>query len=146
MSTERSTAIVDSVKATNAAHGAKCGLTEKEKTKVEKQQYENGKLYQYNGTEFVELAPSTDAKVPVSDEAMAAVKSVRKAAQQLIRLRPELSLAASAMLLAASELPDIAERVQVYGQRVYSKADNPDTPDSKAGQGLDSFTVRQVTT
>lgn len=95
-------------------------------------QYGKGKLYQYTGAEFVELEPSTEAKLPVSDEAMEAVKQVRKAAQNLIKLRPELSLTASAMLLAASELPNIAELVQKYGQQVYSKGTVPATLDDKA--------------
>jgi hypothetical protein len=84
-----------------------------------KQQYEKGRLYQWNGSEFVELEPATDTKVPVSEEAMEAVKAVRKSAHQRIGLRPELSLVASAMLLAAAELSDIDDRVRQYGQRVY---------------------------
>lgn len=83
-------------------------------------QYSKGKLYQYNGTGFVELEPSEEKKLPVSDDAVEAVKVVRKTAHKLIGLRPELSLCASAMLLAAAELPDIAERVRAYGQRVYA--------------------------
>lgn len=112
----------------------------------DEKQYSTGKLYQYNGIEFVELEPSTDIKIPISEEAMDAVKSVRKAAQRLIKLRPELSLTASAMLLAASEVPNVAEIVQKYGQQVYSNADNSVTAESKAGQEGDSFTVQQVTT
>ena len=84
------------------------------------EKYEKGKLYQYNGTDFVELQPSNDIKLPISEEAMEAVKAVRKAAQSLIKMRPELSLTASAMLLAAAKLSDIAEIVQRYGQSVYS--------------------------
>lgn len=90
---------------------------------TEKQHYEKGKLYQYNGSEFVELEPSTDIKVPVSEKAMDALKTVRKAAQGLIGMRPELSLTASAMLLTAAELPDIATAVRDYGLRVYSGTD-----------------------
>jgi hypothetical protein len=107
--------------------------------------YEQGRLYQFNGTEFVELEPSTETKVPVSNEAMEAVKQVRKAAQRLIKLRPELSLTASAMLMAAAELPNIAELIQKYGQRVYSNVDNAVTPVDKAGQGVDSEHVNQLT-
>ena len=92
---------------------------EEKKNLESEMQYEKGKLYQWNGSEFVELAPSTDTKVPVSEEAMEAIKAVRKSAHQRIGLRPELSLVASAMLLSAVELSDICERVRAYGQRVY---------------------------
>lgn len=108
---------------------------------IDEKQYEKGKLYQYNGKEFVELEPSGETKVPVSEEAMEAVKLVRKAAQVLIKMRPELSLTASAMLLAAAELPNVAEVVQQYGQRVYSNIDSPNTPDDKAGQEVTEVPV-----
>lgn len=81
--------------------------------------YEKGKLYQYDGEAFVELEPSADIKLPISAGAMEAVKEVRKAAQRLIGLRPELSLCGSAMLLAAAELGDMSERVRAYGRIVY---------------------------
>jgi len=86
---------------------------------VEKQ-YEKGKLYQYNGQEFVELEPSGEAKIPVTDEAMEAIKVTRKASQAVIGMRPELSLVASAMILEAAKMPAIAESVKTYGQRVYN--------------------------
>lgn len=84
------------------------------------EQYEKGKLYQYNGSEFVELEPSEQIKVPVTDEAMEALKATRKAAQAVIGMRPELSLVASAMILEAAKMPTIAEAVKAYGQRVYN--------------------------
>lgn len=83
-------------------------------------QYEKGKLYQYTGSEFVELEPSGEVKIPVTDEAMDAVKATRKAAQAVIGMRPELSLVASAMILEAVKMPAIAESVAAYGQRVYN--------------------------
>ncbi|MET3139957.1 hypothetical protein AAKU61_004341 [Undibacterium sp. GrIS 1.2] len=107
--------------------------------KNDEKQYQKGKMYQYNGAEFVELEPSNDIKLPVSEEAMEAVKSVRKATHSLIKLRPELSLTASAMLIEASKLLNIAEVVQKYGQQVYSKTeskgDNSLTAGDTAGQG-----------
>lgn len=112
---------------------------------VVKKQYQQGKLYQWNGTEFVELEPSTETKIPVSVEAMEAVKKVRKEAQILIGLRPELSLTASAMLLAAAQMADAAEHVQRYGQQVYSnKANNPTLPEGEVeqGGGEDLFNVQ----
>lgn len=117
-------------------------------------QYQAGKLYQYDGSKFVELEPSGETKLPVSVEAMEAVKQVRKAAQKLIGMRPELSLTASAMLLAAAELSNIAESVQKYGQRIYSSVDssvdnsvvNEATAGGKAGQGIDGSIVNSATT
>lgn len=97
-------------------------------------QYLQGRLYQYTGKEFVELESSGETKLPVSAEAMDAVKQVRKAVQNQIRLRPELGLVASAMLLAAFELPDLVEFVQRYGQRVYSKVGCEVVLDDKEGQ------------
>lgn len=86
-------------------------------------QYQKGKLYQYTGAEFVELEPSGETKLPVSSEALEAVREVRKAVQNLIKLRPELSVVASGMLLASREVPNLVELIQNYGQRVYSKVD-----------------------
>lgn len=97
-------------------------------------QYEKGKLYQFNGQEFVELEPSGEIKLPVSDEAMEAVKTVRKASQAVIGMRPELSLVASAMILEAAKLPAIAESVKAYGQRVYSSTVNTMTEDDTQPQ------------
>jgi len=81
--------------------------------------YQKGKLYAFDGKTFVELEPSDERKLPVTEAAVNAVKAVRKAAHQAIGLRPELSLCASAMLLAAAELPDIAQRVKALGQKIY---------------------------
>lgn len=110
----------------------------------DEKQYQKGKLYQWTGAEFVELEPSGEVKLPVSTEALEAVKQVRKAAQNLIKLRPELSLTASAMLLAAAELGDIAKHVQRYGQQVYSNGVNKVTPGDGTGQGGDVQTVTKV--
>ena len=83
--------------------------------------YEKGKLYQYDGSEFVELEPSGESKVPVTEEAMNALKTVRKAAHAVIGMRPELSLVASAMIIEAAKLDDIATLVKQQGQRIYNK-------------------------
>lgn len=86
---------------------------------METQQYEPG-LYQYDGQSFKKLEPSEQIKVPVTDDAMEAIKVTRKAAQVVIGMRPELSLVASAMILEAAKMPTIAESVKAYGQRVYN--------------------------
>ena len=83
--------------------------------------YEKGKLYQYDGSEFVELESSNEVKVPVTQEAMDVIKSIRKAAHAVIGMRPELSLVASAMIIEAAKLDDIATLVKQYGQRIYNK-------------------------
>lgn len=115
--------------------------------------YQTGKFYQYDGSKFVELEPSGETKLPVSPEAMEAVKQVRKAAQKLIGMRPELSLTASAMLLAAAELSNVAEAVKKYGQRIYSNVDssvdnpvvNAATARGKKEKGLDNNGVNPAT-
>ena len=83
------------------------------------QRLEKDRLYRYDGHSLIEVEPSLERKLPVLDEAVDAVKAVRQSAHKAIGFRPELALTASAMLLAAAELPDIAERVQAYGRRVY---------------------------
>ncbi|MCA9302992.1 MAG: trypsin-like peptidase domain-containing protein [Phycisphaerales bacterium] len=67
----------------------------------------------------VRFTVSDNPNDSVTEAAVDAVKAVRKAAHKAIGLRPELSLCASAMLLAAAELPDIAQRVKALGQRIY---------------------------
>lgn len=84
-------------------------------------EYRKGCLYQYDGTAFVELEPSQETKIPVSEEAAKAVRNARKAAHQYVGMRPELSLTASAMLLAAAELPDLSERIARFGVELYSR-------------------------
>ena len=86
---------------------------------------EQGKLYSWDGTQFIELEPSGEIKIPITSEAMTAVKAVRKSATALIGMRPELSLAASAMLLEAAKLQGIAEAVQRYGLSIYAKPKQP---------------------
>lgn len=93
-------------------------------------EYEKGKLYQWDGAKFVELEPSNEVRLPITEEAMEAVKRVRKSTQTLIKLRPELSLTASAMLLAAADMQGIEKCVQQYGYRIYS---NSSLPEQHAG-------------
>ena len=81
--------------------------------------FKKGKFYVFDGDGFVEPEPSDIIKMPISQEALDAVAQVRKSAQKTIGLRPELSLCASAMLLAAADLPDISERVKALGKKIY---------------------------
>lgn len=80
---------------------------------------EKGRLYKYDGHELVIVEPGDVLKVPITEEAMEALKEVRKAAVLLMRGRPELMVVSSAMLLAAANLPDIAVLVKQYGKRFY---------------------------
>lgn len=81
--------------------------------------YSKGKIYQWNGQEFLELEPSDLMKVPISEEAHEAVKAIRKVVSQLVGTRVELSLVASAMLLEALKISDMPERVKQYGARIF---------------------------
>ena len=83
--------------------------------------YEKGKLYTFNGEAFEELQPSEMVKVPVTAEALEAVKMIRTKAAKLIGMRPELLVVASAMLLAAVHQPGIEDQVKAYGLKMYSK-------------------------
>lgn len=82
---------------------------------------EKGKLYQWDGVDYIEIEPSLEKKLPVTDEAFEVVKGIRKEAAKVIGMRPELGLTASAMLIAAAKIPDIAMRIKEYGQHIYSK-------------------------
>lgn len=81
--------------------------------------YQKGMLYQFDGNEFVPLEPSEEKKLPLTNAAIEAVKATRKEAAKAIGMRPELSLVASAMILAASTLPEMPQLVKEYGQQVY---------------------------
>jgi hypothetical protein len=83
---------------------------------------EKGKLYRWNGVDFEEVVfDDAGHKVPVTDEAIEVVKSVRKAVQASLGMRPELSLVASAMLLQAGKDLEIVSIVKQYGSQIYSK-------------------------
>lgn len=84
---------------------------------------EKGKLYRWNGVEYEEVQfEENGQKLPVSDEAHELVKSVRKAVQASLGMRPELSIVASAMLIHAGQGPEVVDAVKQYGLRLYSKA------------------------
>lgn len=86
--------------------------------------YEKGKMYQFNGVEFVEIEPNDGKKLPVTDEAFEAVKAVRSAVQKSLGMRPELSVVASALLLKASQDEGSVASVIEYGKMLYEKAQN----------------------
>jgi hypothetical protein len=90
-------------------------------------QGEKGKLYRFNGSTYEEIQfdESIGSKLLVTEEAFDAVKIVRKAVQASLRMRPELSVVASAMLLEAARMPDMVDAIKRYGQSIYSKDANP---------------------
>ena len=78
-----------------------------------------GRLYQWVGDHWELVPPSEFSKVVISDAAMDAVKRVRGDVTRLLGERPDLSMVASAMLLAALDLSDVTERVRQHGARVF---------------------------
>ena len=94
----------------------------KTKSMTEDERYQQGKLYQFDGNAFVPVEISNVLKVPVTQEAMEAVKRVRNEASRLLTSRPELQIVASALLLLASEQPNLAAAVKAYGAKVYGAA------------------------
>ena len=80
---------------------------------------ERGRLYQFNGKELVPVEPSDVMKVPVTTEAMDALKGVRKRVADITKGRPELMIVASAMLITAGNVPGIEMLVKDYGRDFY---------------------------
>lgn len=83
---------------------------------------EKGKLYHFNGEKLVVIQPLPGKKLTITNEAMEAVKKVRNGIGDLMEIRPELSVCASAMLLASLEVSDIHERISELGSSVYKSA------------------------
>lgn len=83
------------------------------------EEYQQGKLYQWDGVAFVPVEINNVPKLPVTQEAMDVVKRVRNEAGRLLTSRPELQIVASALLMLASEQPNLAAAVKAYGAKVY---------------------------
>ena len=80
-----------------------------------------GQLYEWNGHELVPIQKSEQVKVPVTMEAMDAVRKTRAKATG-DDFRPCLMVTASQMLLAASaQIDDLPDQVVDYGIKVYSE-------------------------
>jgi len=85
------------------------------------EQLKVGQLYEWNGHELVAIPKSEQIKVPVTMEAMEAVRKIR-ARSTRDGFRPCLMVTASQMLLAATtEVGDLPDQVIDYGLKVYSK-------------------------
>lgn len=83
-------------------------------------EFQEGRVYKFQSGEFFELEVSDQKKLPVTGEAEECVKAVRKDAAKYIGMRPELSVVASAMLLAAKDVPDLLSIIKKYGAKLYS--------------------------
>lgn len=80
-----------------------------------------GQLYEWNGHELVPIQKSEQVKVPVTMEAMDAIRKTRAKATGN-DFRPCLMVTASQMLLAAStQIDDLPDQVVDYGIKVYSE-------------------------
>ncbi|QBB69431.1 hypothetical protein ELE36_03040 [Pseudolysobacter antarcticus] len=84
------------------------------------QEYDPKKLYRWDGREFIAIETNDVPKLPVTMEALEAVKDVRSAVSRIMATRPDLAIVASAMLLAAAKQGEIAQFVKEYGARIYS--------------------------
>lgn len=84
---------------------------------------QNGKLYRWDGKEFQEMVfeKNSDRRVPMTEEAFAAALKVRVAVQKKIRMRPDISIVASAMVQHAAQQAGIVEAVAAYGLEMYAK-------------------------
>ena len=83
-------------------------------------EYDPKKLYRWDGREFIAIETTDVPKLPVTMEALEAVKDVRSAVSKIMATRPDLAIVASAMLLAAAKQGEIAQFVKEYGARIYT--------------------------
>lgn len=80
---------------------------------------EKGVIYAWEHDHF-EVIPRSDlSKVVIGEDAMEVVRRVRGEATRALRTRPDLTVVASAMLLAAVDIPDLYERIRQYGFHMY---------------------------
>jgi hypothetical protein len=83
-------------------------------------EYETGAMYKFDGLGFVKLEiDRTVIKVPITAEADAALKEIRKTVAKQMQTRPDLSIVASAVIIAAAGDPDVVNIVKQYGAKLY---------------------------
>lgn len=83
-------------------------------------EYKDGALYKREGDKFVELERNPDVvKVPVTLEAETALKAARNLVAKEMGARPELSIVASAILIAGAKSMDLVDTVRKYGAKLY---------------------------
>lgn len=91
-----------------------------ENQNVLEDEYEAGAMYKFDGVSFVKLEiDQTVIKMPITAEADAALKEIRKAVAKQMSTRPELSIVASAVIIAAVGNPDVVDIVKQYGAKIY---------------------------
>ena len=85
---------------------------------------EKGKLFRWNGKAYEEVVfeENQDRRVPMVEEAFQAAIEIRKQVQAKLRMRPDLSIVASALVLAASKHADAVDEVARYGLEMYSRS------------------------
>lgn len=83
-------------------------------------QGEKGKLYQFDGHEFVEIQKNENvSKVPITSEALEQIKSMRSDIAKRVGRRPELDVISSAMIDFASKSTQSPEEIEEYVKRFY---------------------------
>jgi len=87
---------------------------------VVEETYEPGAMYKFDGVEFHKLEiDRTVIKVPITAEADEALKEIRKTVAKQMQTRPDLSIVASAVIIAAAGDPKVVEIVKQYGAKLY---------------------------
>lgn len=82
--------------------------------------YEAGAMYKFDGEGFVKLEiDRTVIKVPITAEADAALKEIRKTVARQMPTRPDLSIVASAVIIAAAGNSEVVDIVKQYGAKLY---------------------------
>jgi hypothetical protein len=109
---------------TNArASNAICGyaINLKVRIKMEEQHLQTGKLYKFDGNQLVELEPSAERKIPITEDAHQNLSKIRNSISKVLGFRPELSLIASAMIVHLSNDEKIHEIIKEYAVSIYMK-------------------------
>ena len=82
---------------------------------------EDGKMYKWDGSNLLEVEiDRTVIKVPITAEADAALKEIRKTVAKQMPTRPDLSIVASAVIIAAVGKSETVDTVKQYGAKLYS--------------------------
>lgn len=88
---------------------------------MEEQHLQTGKLYKFDGNQLVELEPSAERKIPITEDAHQNLSKIRNSISKVLGFRPELSLIASAMIVHLSNDEKIHEIIKEYAVSIYMK-------------------------
>lgn len=87
---------------------------------IDESTLEDGKMYKWDGSNLIEVEiDRTVIKVPITAEADAALKEIRKTVAKQMQTRPDLSIVASAVIIAAAGKPEVVDTVKQYGAKLY---------------------------